>query len=387
MQSNHKTSGHKLSNNTLRISAVLVAIVAIALVVVGVTTRANHYANLKAQTDKQAVPTVSVGLPVNTSEEASTLALPGRFEAYARAPIYARVGGYLKNWKADIGTTVKAGQLLGEIETPDLDQELLQARADLASAQANVSLAETTAKRWQEMLTTQSIAKQEVDEKVGDYISKQAIVKAAEANVNRLVALKGFARIVAPFDGSVTARNTDTGALINAGSSTALPLFEISDTRKLRLYVNIPQNYVASIKVGTQAKITVPEHQGKTYTAIINSTSGSIDAASGTTLVQLSVNNGAGELLPGGFANVNLDLPSNTSLLSVSASALIFDQAGLRVATVGPDNKVILKAITISRDFGKTIELYSGVAANDRVIENPPDGISNGDLVNVAKTI
>jgi RND family efflux transporter MFP subunit len=237
------------------------------------------------------------------------------------------------------------------------------------------------------MLTTQSIAKQEVDEKVGDYISKQAIVKAAEANVNRLVALKGFARIVAPFDGSVTARNTDTGALINAGSSTALPLFEISDTRKLRLYVNIPQNYVASIKVGTQAKITVPEHQGKTYTAIINSTSGSIDAASGTTLVQLSVNNAAGELLPGGFANVNLDLPSNTSLLSVSASALIFDQAGLRVATVGPDNKVILKAITISRDFGKTIELYSGVAANDRVIENPPDGISNGDLVNVAKTI
>jgi len=387
MQSNHKTSGSKLSNRTLRISAVLVAIVAIALVVVGVTTRANHYANLKAQTDKQAVPTVSVGLPVNTSEGASTLALPGRFEAYARAPIYARVGGYLKNWKADIGTTVKAGQLLGEIETPDLDQELLQARADLASAQANVSLAETTAKRWQEMLTTQSIAKQEVDEKVGDYISKQAIVKAAEANVNRLVALKGFARIVAPFDGSVTARNTDTGALINAGSSTALPLFEISDTRKLRLYVNIPQNYVASIKVGTQAKITVPEHQGKTYTAIINSTSGSIDAASGTTLVQLSVNNAAGELLPGGFANVNLDLPSNTSLLSVSASALIFDQAGLRVATVGPDSKVILKAITISRDFGKTIELYSGVAANDRVIENPPDGISNGDLVNVAKTI
>ncbi|WP_047533451.1 efflux RND transporter periplasmic adaptor subunit [Methylotenera sp. N17] len=387
MQSNHKTSGSKLSNRTLRISAVLVAIVAIALVVVGVTTRANHYANLKAQTDKRAVPTVSVGLPVNTSEGASTLALPGRFEAYARAPIYARVGGYLKNWKADIGTTVKAGQLLGEIETPDLDQELLQARADLASAQANVSLAETTAKRWQEMLTTQSIAKQEVDEKVGDYISKQAIVKAAEANVNRLVALKGFARIVAPFDGSVTARNTDTGALINAGSSTALPLFEISDTRKLRLYVNIPQNYVASIKVGTQAKITVPEHQGKTYTAIINSTSGSIDAASGTTLVQLSVNNAAGELLPGGFANVNLDLPSNTSLLSVSASALIFDQAGLRVATVGPDNKVMLKAITISRDFGKTIELYSGVAANDRVIENPPDGISNGDLVNIAKTI
>lgn len=384
MQSNHSNTGSTFPNNTLRISAVIVAIVAIGLVILGVTTRAHQYANLKAQADKQAVPTVSVVLPT-ASEGKATLELPGRFEAYARAPIYARVGGYLKNWKADIGTAVKSGQLLGEIETPDLDQELLQARADLASAQANVSLAETTAKRWQEMLTTQSIAKQEVDEKVGDYASKRAIVKAAEANVNRLVALKGFARIVAPFDGSVTARNTDTGALINAGSSTALPLFEVSDTRKLRLYVNIPQNYVASIKVGTQAKITVPEHPGNVYTATINSTSGSINAASGTTLVQLSVNNAAGELLPGGFANVSLDLPRNKRLLSVPASALIFDQAGLRVATVGADNKVVLKAITISRDFGKSIELDSGVEASDRVIESPPDGLSNGDLVNVAK--
>lgn len=379
MQSNNKPSG------LFRISGIVAVIVAIVVVVVGVTTRANNHTDLKKWTDKQAVPTVSVGLPTGAGEGAS-LDLPGRFEAYARAPIYARVSGYLKSWKADIGTQVKAGQLLAEIETPDLDQELLQARADLASAQANVGLAETTAKRWQEMLATESISKQEVDEKAGDYTSKKAMVKAAEANVNRILALKSYTRIVAPFNGSVTARNTDTGALINAGGSAAdLPLFEISDTRQLRLYVNVPQNYVGSIKQGTKAKITVPEHQDKIYTATVKSSSGSINAASGTTLVQLAVDNAAGELLPGGYANVSLDLPGNKTALSVTASALIFDQAGLRVATVDADNKVTLKTIVIARDLGKTIELHSGVDATDRVIENPPDGIKNGDHVNVAK--
>lgn len=378
MQSNNKTSG------LLRISGIAAVIIAIIVVIVGVTTRANNHTNLKEWTDKQAVPTVSVGLPTGATEGAS-LELPGRFEAYARAPIYARVSGYLKSWKADIGTQVKAGQLLGEIETPDLDQQLLQARADLTSAQANLGLAETTAKRWQDMLATESISKQEVDEKTGDYTSKQAMVKAAEANVNRILALKSYTRIVAPFNGSVTARNTDTGALINAGGGTELPLFEVSDTRQLRLYVNVPQNYVGSIKQGTKAKITVPEHQGKIYMATVKSTSGSINAASGTTLVQLAVDNAAGELLPGGYANVSLDLPTNEAALSVVASALIFDQVGLRVATVGADNKVTMKTIVIARDLGKTIELHSGLKATDRVIENPPDGIKNGDQVNVAK--
>jgi len=211
------------------------------------------------------------------------------------------------------------------------------------------------------------------------------MVKAAEANVNRILALKSYTRIVAPFDGSVTARNTDTGALINAGGGAELPLFEISDTRQLRLYVNVPQNYVGSIKQGTKAKITVPEYPDKIYTATVKSTSGSINVASGTTLVQLAVDNAAGELLPGGYANVSLDLPSNKTALNVPASALIFDQAGLRVATVGADNKVILKTIAIARDLGKTIELHSGVDATDQVIENPPDGVKNGDQVNVAK--
>lgn len=378
MQSNYR--------RVIRVGAIVFALIAIATVVIGITSRANQFDHVKDWTAQQAIPTVSVGLP-NVTSEMATMTLPGRLEAYARAPIYARVSGYLKSWKVDIGSAVKAGQLLGEVETPDLDQELLQARADLASAKANLSLAETTANRWKDMLTTQAISKQEVDERVGDFLSKQAIVKAQEANVNRILALKGFTKIVAPFDGSVTARNVDTGAYINAGNSNAVPLFEISDTRKLRLYVNVPQNYVASIKVGTQAKFTVPEHQDNMYSATINSSSGAINIASGTTLVQLLVNNAAQELLPGGYASVILDLPNHSALLSVPASALIFDQAGLRVATVGQDNKVILKTITIARDLGKTIEVNSGIEATERVIENPPDGISEGDLVNVAKPL
>jgi RND family efflux transporter MFP subunit len=368
-----------------KLSGLLLLLAAIGIVIVGVTSRANNQAKLKAWTEKQAVATVRAKPPEHGTA-AGNLILPGRFEAYARAPMYARVSGYLKSWNVDIGGSVKSGQLLAEIETPDLDQELLQAKADLASAQANVALAETTAKRWQEMLKTQSIARQEVDEKVGDYQSKQAIVKAAEANVNRLLALKSFARILAPFDGSVTARNTDTGALINAGNSTAtvLPLFEVSNTRKLRLYINVPQNYVGKIKSGGKARFTVPEAPDAEFEATIQSTSGAINASSGTTLVQLLVDNAAGRFLPGGFANVNLLFNDAVERLSIPASALIFDQNGLKVATVGDDHKVTLKTITIARDLGKTLEVQSGLASHDQVIENPPDGVSDGDVVNVA---
>lgn len=382
-----------MSSNTprasrgLKLGGLILALVAIGIIAVGITSRANHDAKLKDWTKEQAVPTVSVIQP-GGAVEGNQLRLPGRFEAFARAPIYARVSGYLKSWKVDIGGAVKAGQLLAELETPDLDQELLQAKADLASAQANVSLAETTARRWQDMLKTQSIARQEVDEKLGDYQSKQALVKAAEANVQRLQALKGFASIVAPFDGSVTARNTDTGALINAGNSgsAAQPLFEISSTRKLRLYINVPQNYVANIKPGSKAIFNVPEYPDGRFEATIQSTSGAINASSGTTLVQLLVDNAAGKFLPGGFANVNLQLKEAAGIVSIPASALIFNQNGLKVATVNADNQVTLKTITIARDLGKTLEIQSGLDANDRVIENPPDGVLDGDAVKVATT-
>jgi RND family efflux transporter MFP subunit len=375
-------AGPTLSRRTLGIGGTLLAVVAILIIITGIAMRSSDAARLRERADVQSVPTVAVISP-GSSGTASTLDLPARLEAYARAPIYARVGGYLKSWKVDIGTPVKAGQLLAEIETPDLDQQLLQAKADLVSAQANASLAGTTSKRWQSLLASDSVSRQEAEEKTGDYTAKQAMVNASQANVDRFVAMKGYTRIVAPFDGTVTARSTDVGALINPGSSAGQELFVVSDTKKLRVYVSVPQNYVAIIKRGTKARLSVPEHPGKFYQATVESLSQAVNAASGGMLIQLAVNNAGAELLPGEFANVSLDLPRDVVALNIPPSALIFDNAGLRVATLGADNRVVLKPVTIARDYGKVIELASGISANDRVIDAPPDGIANGDQVRI----
>lgn len=365
----------------LRLAGVIAAIVVLAIVVAGIATRANDSRKLRAWTDDQAVPTVNVVTPQG-GQGGGDLNLPGRLQAYARAPIYARTSGYLKYWKADIGQKVKAGDVLAEIETPDLDQQLLQARADLASARANESLAQTTAKRWQSMRDSDSVSKQEVDEKKGDYDAKHALATAAEANLERIQALKGFARLTAPFDGTVTARETDVGALINAGGG-GQELFVVSDVRKLRMYVNVPQNYAPSIKAGETVKLTVPEYPGETFTGTVESSSSAISAATGTTLVQVAVDNQAGKLLPGAYAGVTFDLPTNAALFSVPASALIFDDQGLRVAVLDAQNKVRFKPVTIARDMGKTVQLGSGIAQGDRLIESPPDGLADGDSVRI----
>jgi len=367
----------------LRRAGIIGAVVVVAVVATGVVTRANDARKLKDWTDQQAVPTVSV-VQVERSAAGASLDLPGRLEAYARAPIYARVSGYLKSWKVDIGAPVKAGQLLAEIETPDLDQQLLQAKADLASAEANAALAATTAKRWQAMLGSDSVSRQEVDEKTGDFTAKQAIAKAARANVDRIEALKGFTRIVAPFDGMVTARETDVGALINAGSGSGPELFVVSDVRKLRVYVRVPQNYAPSIKPGQVATLSLPEYPGRTFQARVEASAGAVAAESGTTLIQLAVDNADGKLMPGSFASVRLDRPGDATALRVPASALIFDDKGMRVATLGADHKIVFKQVTILRDYGKTVEIGSGLGADDQVIESPPDGLVDGDTVRTA---
>lgn len=367
----------------LRLAGVIVAIVAVVIVVHGVWTRASESSHLRDWTDAQALPTVALVSPT-TGQNSSGLELPGRLEAFSRAPIYARVSGYLKDWKVDIGARVQAGQLLAEIETPDLDQQLSQGRADLVTAQANEKLAKLTSDRWQTIVKTGAVAKQDADEKLGDYQAKQAMTQAARANVDRLLAMKNFTRITAPFDGVVTARNTDVGALINVGSSAGQELFVVSDTHKLRAYVNVPQSEVPDVPAGTKATITVPEHPGKKYEATVESSSQSVSATSGTTLMQIVVDNAAGELLPGGYASVRLELPGQPGVVSVPASALIFDANGLSVATVGSDNRVTIKPVTIARDLGKTIEIRSGLSANDKVIESPPDGIATGAEVRIA---
>ncbi len=361
---------------------------ALALVVVvanGIWSRQASEAKLKDWTDAQAVPTVSVTNPT-TGANKTSLDLPGRLEAYSRAPIYARVGGFLKAWYVDIGAPVKAGQLLAEVEAPDLDQQLLQAKASLASAQAAEQLATVTAGRWQQLGGANTVSRQTVDEKTGDLTVKQALSKAALAAVDRLEVLSAFKRITAPFDGIVTTRNTDVGALIGAESSSGLALFVISDVKKLRLNVSIPQNYVPAVKLNSNVQITVPEYPGKVYTGTVEASARAVDAQTGTTRMQVVVDNANGELMPGAFANTRIELPSSMLSLAVPSGSLIFDQKGLRVATVDANSKIVLKPITIARDLGQIVEIGSGLTAQDRVIDSPPDGLSNGDAVRVIDT-
>ncbi|MFS2161333.1 efflux RND transporter periplasmic adaptor subunit [Pseudomonas sp. Pseusp122] len=356
-----------------------------AIVFYGISVRASESARLKTWTDNQALPSVTVISP-GVPAQGGVLNLPGRLEAWSRASIFARVGGYLKSWKADIGTKVKAGQVLAEIDTPELDQQLLQAKADLATAQANAALASTTAKRWQAMLASDSVSKQDVDERVGNLAARQAQVNAANANVERLIATKGFQRLTAPFDGMVTSRSTDVGALINAGSGGAgQELFAVSDVSRLRVYVQVPQSYAPQVRVGTKARLNVPEYKQEQFNATVIASADSVTASSGTTLVQLQVDNASGRLLPGAYTSVQFDLPVQSNVLRLPASALVFDDHGMRVATLDQQNHVLFKSVTIARDFGDSVEIGDGLLASDRVIDTPPDGLIDSDSVQISK--
>ena len=372
-----------VSRRKLGIFGVLAGLAAVLVVVTGIRAREDASTKLREWTDDQAIPTVAVVLPDARALSAS-FDLPGRLEAYYRAPIFARVNGYLKSWSADIGARVKAGQVIAEIEAPDLDQQLLQARADLASQQASAKLSEATLTRRRTLIPSNFVSMQEIDERTADLDNKKAAVNSSQANVERLEALAGYKKITVPFDGVVTARDTDVGALINAGGGSGPPMFVISDIRKLRVYVNVPQSYVPAIRIGAKAVIAMPEYPTRTFDATVEASSQSVDVGSGTTRMQLGLDNSRGELMPGGYANVRLNLQRDGVPLHIPASALIFNQNGLRVATVDSDDKVLFKTVTIARDLGKDIELGSGIAADDRIIVAPPDGIADGDQVRVA---
>lgn len=383
MPSESPNSSPPASRRGALLLGLLLAAVAVGVAATGVMSRRGDAVALNERTQAQAVRTVSVITPA-AAGRAAALELPGRIEAWSRAPIYARVSGYLKAWRADIGTPVKAGQLLAEIETPDLDQQLLQAQAELATAKANTALSEATARRWQELQASGMVTRQGVEEKNGDLAAKQSVVRALNANVERFETLKRFTRITAPFDGVVTARNTDVGALIGVGGAAGSELFVVSDTRRLRVYVSLPQLLVGSVKAGSVARLTVPEQPGKVHPATVQSMSQAISSGSGGMLVQLAVDNPGSELLPGSFANVSFEVPRAAGVLSIPPSALIFDKTGLRVATVDGGDKVVLKPVKIARDLGTSIEIASGLTAQDRVIESPPDGVGAGDTVRVA---
>lgn len=383
MSENATTNPHapRPSPRRLRTIGIIAVLVALGLAFAGIAARAQHESALKQKVDDDAVPTVSLIDPGHGDAQ-QELVLPGDVQAYYDAPIYARVPGYLKNWYVDIGAKVKAGDLLAEIETPELDQQLRQAQADLATAVAREKLAETTTKRWQSMLASTSVSKQEADEKSGDFDAKKAAVAAERANVDRLQALQSFKRIVAPFAGTVTARKTDIGALINAGSgSSGAELFRVADTHKLRVYVQVPQTYASLIQTGMKAQLQLPEQPGRNYPATVVNSADAISESSRTLLVQLEADNAQGKLISGSYADVHFDLPTAPGVLQLPVTALLFRQHGLQVATVGADNKVVLKSIQLGRDYGTKVEVVAGLDAQDRVIDSPPDWLAQGDQV------
>jgi RND family efflux transporter MFP subunit len=358
-------------------------IVALLLAAWGEIDRVIARNSLSKETANDATLTVVTVKP-NRTDLGEELILPGTVQAFVEAPIYARTNGYLKSWSTDIGSVVKKGQLLAEIDTPEVDQQLAQAIADLATARANEALSNTTNARWKELLATESVSKQDAEEKAGDAAAKKATAEAAAANVSRLRELESFKRVVAPFDGVITARNTDIGALINAGQSAGSELFRLADTGKLRIYVQVPELYAGLAKPGLQAQLKFSEQQGRAYTATLVRTSNALDPGLRTLQVELELDNAERELFPGAYAEVHFKLAGNAQSLRLPANTVLFRAPGLQVAIVDADRRIQLKSIVEGRDFGNTIEVLSGLDADDAVVIDPPDSIVNGAMVRVA---
>ncbi|CAE6820091.1 efflux RND transporter periplasmic adaptor subunit [Paraburkholderia nemoris] len=359
-----------------------------ALLIVGIVPRLRASAALTQQTQAQSVLSVSVVTP-RPAPAVNELLLPGAVTPFAEASIYARTSGYLAHWNTDIGVQVKSGQTLATIDAPDLDAQLRQARADEATAQANFDFAKTTAQRWQEMLKTQSVAQQDADTKVSDMEARRAMLASAQANVAHLAELVSYEKITAPFDGTITARNVDVGALVTAGGTPGTAgmsgeLFHIQQTGVLRVFVDVPQNDAPYVTPDTGVYLTAQQYPGRRIAAKVARTTGSIDPSSRTLRVEVDVDNKDGALMPGAYVQVHLQLQSTTPALELPVSALLFRPDGVTVAVVDGNGRAALKTVHIGRDFGTHVEITTGLAATDRVIDNPGDSLSTGQLVQIA---
>lgn len=353
------------------------------LVASGLAARTRHERAVAAWTETAAVPQVLVLQP-QPNVLGDTLRLPAHLEAWSKAPIHARVSGYLKDWSQDIGAKVSAGQVLAHIDSPDLDQQVAQARARMVQQQANARLAQTTAARWQNLLASHSVSRQEADEKTSNAAAAKANADAAAADYARLSALEDYKTIRAPFAGTLTARHTDIGQLIKADNDSDPELFDLADTHKLRLYVPIPQNYASVIRPGLVAQLSVPEHPGQHFSAQLLGDSTAIDPRSGTLLAQFVAANPDGALMPGDYAEATLAIPADTHGVSIPASALIFRAQGTQVAVIDSAKRVHLRSIHIGLDLGERLVIDQGLQATDQVIDNPPDALREGDLVQLA---
>lgn len=367
--------------------ALLLVVVIVALVVVwGISSRRKANAELSQETQDLAIPTVSVIHP-KTGAPQQEIVIPGDMQPFTDAPIFARTNGYLKKWYADIGANVKAGQLLAEIDSPEVDQQLQQARADLATAQANMNLAEVTAARYKDLMKTDSVSQQDVDNATGNYDARRTTVESAQANVKRLQDMQAFEKVYAPFDGVITARNTDIGQLIDSGSSggTSRELFHIAAVNPLRVYINVPQFDSPEIRPGLRAELALTEFPGRRFQGTVVRSSGAIDNSTRTLLTEVDVENSAHLLKPGGYVEVHLKLPSPVNTFTLPVNATIFKSAGLQVAIVKNGKTISLIPVTPGRDFGTEIEIAAGLKGDEWVVLNPSDSLTEGTVVRVAE--
>ncbi|MGK6325062.1 efflux RND transporter periplasmic adaptor subunit [Sphingomonas sp. DT-51] len=372
------------SSRSLRTAGIAAAVIAVGVVGVGIAARSRTDSKLADWTAAQSTPTVAV-IQAKPAAATGALTLPANLQAINSAPIFARTSGYVRKWYVDIGDSVRAGQTLAVLDAPEIDQQLVAARADLETARANQQLAASTATRWRNMLAKDAVSKQETDEKVGDLAAKTAVTNAARANVSRLTYTQGFTRLIAPFAGIVTSRSTDIGALVTAGTAASTPLFTVSDVRRMRAYIRVPQNYSAQIHPGMHVTLTLPEYAGRTFDATLTRTAGAVEPSSGTVLVQVEAPNPDRALKPGAYAQASFPVAGASGAVALPASALIVGENGTQVALVGADGKAHLRTIRIGQDHGNTVEVSSGVTPRDRVIDNPPDSLADGDAVQVQK--
>jgi RND family efflux transporter MFP subunit len=363
----------------------IVFVIFAILGIYAVSQRMSEHKALAQQTEQTAVPFVSVihGTPINTDSE---MVLPGSLKPNVESPIYARTNGYLKKWYKDIGSHVQKGEILAEIDTPEIDQQLAQSRAELVTAQANLNLSKLTATRYQDLIKTDSVSRQDLDNANGDFAAKQAMVQSADANVKRLEELESFKHVYAPFTGIITQRNVDPGTLINAGNGglATKEMFDLAQIDPMRVFVAVPQSYSPSIHTGLKACLTLTELAEKNFCGQVVRTANSIDPGTRTLLTEVDVPNPAGTLLPGAYAEVHFDVKVVAQRLSLPINAILFRPDGSMAAVVGTDNRINLKKITIGRDFGNALEILDGVTPTDRVVINPPDALEQGEEVNIA---
>jgi RND family efflux transporter MFP subunit len=371
-----------------RVVMLLLVVIVVALVVIwGISSRRKANAQLSQETQDLAIPTVSVIHPKSGAPQ-QEIVIPGDMQPYADAPIFARTSGYLKKWYVDMGGNVKAGQLLAEIDAPEVDQQLMSARSDLATAQANLNLAEVTATRYKDLLKTDSVAQQDVDNANGNLEARRTTVESAQSNVKRLQDLQSFEKVYAPFDGVITARNTDIGQLIDSGSSggTSRELFHIAAMSPLRVYINVPQFDSPQIRPGLHADLVLTEFPGRRFQGTVVRSSGAIDNTTRTLLTEVDVDNSARLLKPGGYVEVHLKLPSPVNTFTLPVNATIFKSAGLQVAIVKDGKKIALVPVTPGRDLGTEIEIAAGLKGDEWVVLNPSDSLMEGAVVRVAET-